>query len=172
MSYFLMCSIWLPAFSFFSIIEWNRIGYFNWPGMVLTPFPSKIGWDKIWTHYLSIVNLVCYPLDQAFAQWVSLSCFLVWPFCTWIGDWNCREQFGLIIATRLTLRTATIFANKAKLLVLEQILYKTYFFFVFFFCDVKLGHFIINYFFSIWNKCKSLPAKYEKKSLLAKKKVL
>jgi len=26
-----------------------------------------IGWDKIWTHDLSIVNLVCYPLDQAFA---------------------------------------------------------------------------------------------------------
>jgi len=54
-------------FSFFSIIEWTRIGYFNRPGIALTPFPSSVGWDKIQTHNLSIVNLVCYPLDQAFA---------------------------------------------------------------------------------------------------------
>ncbi len=36
--------------------------------MALTPFPSSVGWDKIRTHGLSIVNLVCYPLDQAFAH--------------------------------------------------------------------------------------------------------
>jgi len=35
--------------------------------MALTPFPSSVGWDKIRTHDLLIVNLVCYPLDQAFA---------------------------------------------------------------------------------------------------------
>jgi len=37
------------------------------PGMDLTPFPSSVGWYKIWAHDLSIVNLVRYPLDQAFA---------------------------------------------------------------------------------------------------------
>jgi len=53
---------------FFLFNYWmNQDGYFNWPGMVLTPFPSSIGWDKIRTHNLLIVNLVCYPLDQAFA---------------------------------------------------------------------------------------------------------
>jgi len=30
-------------FSFFSIGEWTRIGYFNRPGMALTPFPSSVG---------------------------------------------------------------------------------------------------------------------------------
>jgi len=54
-------------FSFFSIIEWTRIGYFNQPGMALTPFPSSVGWDKMQTLNLSIVNLVCYPQDQTFA---------------------------------------------------------------------------------------------------------
>jgi len=34
--------------------------------MAFTPFPSSVGWDKIQTHGHSIVNLVCYPLDQAF----------------------------------------------------------------------------------------------------------
>ena len=27
------------------------------PGMTLTPFPSSIGWDKIWTHDLLIMSL-------------------------------------------------------------------------------------------------------------------
>ncbi len=30
---------------FFSIIEWTRIGYFNRPGMVLTPFPSSMRFE-------------------------------------------------------------------------------------------------------------------------------
>jgi len=54
-------------FYFFSIVEWTRIGYFNQHGMALTPFPSSLEWDEIRTHNLSTTNLVCYPLDQAFA---------------------------------------------------------------------------------------------------------
>jgi len=41
LKFFFVCPIRLPVFSFFSIIEWTRIGYFNRPGMVLTPFPSS-----------------------------------------------------------------------------------------------------------------------------------
>ena len=51
--------------------------------MALTPFPSSVGWDKIRTHDLPIVNLVCYPLDQAFAQ---LLMKLWWR--TW--NWTCN----------------------------------------------------------------------------------
>jgi len=41
--------------------------YFNRPGKALKPFPSSVGWGEIWTHEPLIVNLVRYPLDQAFA---------------------------------------------------------------------------------------------------------
>jgi len=60
-------------FSFFSIVEWTRIVCCNWPGMALTPFPSSLGWDNIRTHDLSIMNLVCYPLDQAFKKALDLA---------------------------------------------------------------------------------------------------
>ncbi len=55
-------------FLFKYCIKWTRICYLNQPGMALTPFPSSVGWDNIGTHDLLIENLVCYPLDQAFAQ--------------------------------------------------------------------------------------------------------
>ncbi len=54
-------------FLFKYCIDWTSIGYLNRPGMDLTPFPSSVGWDKIQTHNLLIVNLACYQLDQAFA---------------------------------------------------------------------------------------------------------
>jgi len=47
--------------------KWTRIEYINQPGMALTLFPSSVGWDEIQTHDLSIMNPVCYPLDQTFA---------------------------------------------------------------------------------------------------------
>ncbi len=63
MYFFSVC----PIFSFFSNFEWTRIGYFNRPGIALTPFPSSVVWDEIRTHNLLIINLVSYPLDQNFA---------------------------------------------------------------------------------------------------------
>jgi len=69
---FFLNNFWCAPFGYFFFlfkycIDWTRIGYLNRPGMALTPFPSSVGY-KIWTHDLSIiVNLVCYPLDQAFA---------------------------------------------------------------------------------------------------------
>jgi len=54
---------------------------------------------------------------------------------------------------------------------LESIL-PNFFFSVFFFFGVKLGHFTINNFFSLCNENASLPAKKRKNSLLAKKKSL
>jgi len=72
---FLVCPIWLPVFSFFSIIEWTRIWFLYQPGMDLRPFPSSVWWDEIWTHNISIVNLVCYPLDQAFNHIVYVDIF-------------------------------------------------------------------------------------------------
>jgi len=41
--------------------------------MVFTPFRSSIGWDKIRTLDLLVMNLVCYPLDQAFAHFPYIS---------------------------------------------------------------------------------------------------
>ncbi len=38
----MVCPILLPVFSFFSNIEWTRIGFFNRPGMALTPFASCV----------------------------------------------------------------------------------------------------------------------------------
>ncbi len=52
---------------FLSFHIWTRMGYINQPGLALTPFPSSVGWDEIWTHNLLIMNLVCYPPDQTFA---------------------------------------------------------------------------------------------------------
>ena len=47
----LHCTTWLPIFSFFSCIEWTRIGCTGInPGMSFTPFPSSIRWDL--THEL------------------------------------------------------------------------------------------------------------------------
>jgi len=43
---------------FLSFCKWTRIGYINRPGLALKPFPSSVGWDKIRTRDLSIVNLV------------------------------------------------------------------------------------------------------------------
>jgi len=39
----LICSTFI---CFFSIVEWTRIGYFNRPGMALTPFPSSVGFER------------------------------------------------------------------------------------------------------------------------------
>ena len=69
-------------FSSFSIAELNWLGHFNWPGMALIPFPSSVGWDKIRTHDLSIMTIVCYSLDQAYAsQILQLKCeSLPWTY--------------------------------------------------------------------------------------------
>jgi len=67
---FFRVPIWLELRSLLSFFNyWMNQDWvhFNQPGMALTPFPSSVGWYKIQpTHYLSIMNLVCYPLDQAF----------------------------------------------------------------------------------------------------------
>jgi len=69
-NFFLVCPICLLVFFFLFNLWLNQDWVFlNQPGMALTPFPSSVVWDKIWTHDPSIMNLVCYPLDQA------------WPLC-------------------------------------------------------------------------------------------
>ncbi len=44
--YFLVCPIWLPLFSFFSIINEPALGAVIYPSMALKPFPLSIGWDS------------------------------------------------------------------------------------------------------------------------------
>jgi hypothetical protein len=41
--FFLECPIWLPVFSYFSVINQNWVYVEIDPGMALTPLPSSIG---------------------------------------------------------------------------------------------------------------------------------
>ena len=77
MFFFFWCAPFGYLQYFLSFREWTSVGYRNDPGMSLTPFLSSVGWDKIWTHNLLIVSLVCYPLDRTFAlNLIQLTCCL------------------------------------------------------------------------------------------------
>jgi len=52
------------------------IDYINRLGMALTLFSSSVGWDEIRTYDLLIMILICYSLDQTFAQF-SYSLFIL-----------------------------------------------------------------------------------------------
>ena len=68
--YFSMFFFWCAPFcyQFFSFFFMNepRLGRGIDPGIALTQFLSNVGWDKIQTHDLFIVNLVCYRLEMDF----------------------------------------------------------------------------------------------------------
>ena len=49
-------------------------------GMALTRFPSGFGWDQARTHNLSIVTLICYPLNRTFEHLEVLSNETFWGF--------------------------------------------------------------------------------------------
>ncbi len=79
--FFCVCPIGLLYF--LSFCKWTWIGYINCPGMALTTFPSYVGWDKIWTHDLLIMNLALYPIEQSF------------PFTTWLARDSLNQDVNL-----------------------------------------------------------------------------
>ena len=67
--FFLVCPIWLPIFSFFSLLYEPGLGLTEIdPGMTYTSFSIQYWMDKIRTHNISIKSRVRYPLDRTFAH--------------------------------------------------------------------------------------------------------
>ena len=92
-----MCPIWLPIFlSFLCCTNQDWMLQELILAWVLHHFHPVL--DKIWTHDLSIVRCVCYPLDRTFApnhlcfiqigllSYLAIACALFGP-----GDWSLKS---------------------------------------------------------------------------------